>query len=150
MDEQYKRLKEKYGLPEYALLDADFEISTIEQKSFLLRSVMKKILEKMELYTKLLEDLMHPESNLASMYECNIFSSEEKKEIFRLFKKLLYYHRLAIELDLQYEEKSCAKYLVDFFSDWTVIKRDLGKIVSQMKRSWTLELNDKLDSGYFG
>ena len=150
MKDAYVKLQSKYKLPEYDVINADFEVCLIEQEDFLLRSVVRKMMEKMELYAKLIEELVHPESSLASMYECNNFTSDEKKAHFRLYKRLLYYHRFALELDLHYDELAYAKYINEFYQEWPILQKDLVSVLGTLKRSWTKDLSEKADSGYFG
>lgn len=150
MKESYAKLQAKYKLPEYDVINADFELYLIEHEDFLIRSVVRKMMEKMELYAKLLEELIHPESSLSAMYECNSISAEEKKTHFRLYKRLLYYHRLALELDLQYDEQAYAKYILDFYAEWQGLRKDLIDVLASLKKSWTRDTSEKLDSGYFG
>jgi hypothetical protein len=150
MKDAYKKLQATYKLPGYTELDNAFEISQIEGEGFLLRNIIKKILERVELYSKILEDLYHAESNIAAMYECNVFDSDEKKNIFRIYKRLLYYHRYAVELDLNYDEKTTAAYINEFWNEWQKLKVDLARIMAQLKTSWTTEGTEKKESGYFG
>ncbi len=150
MKEAYAKLQAKYKLPEYDAINADFEICLIEQEDFLIRSVVRKMMEKMEMYAKLLEELIHPESSLSAMYECNSLSAEQKKTHFRLYKRLLYFHRLALELDLQYDESAYAKFILDFYAEWQDLRKDLIGVLASLKKSWTRDTAEKLDSGYFG
>lgn len=150
MKDAYTKLQAKYKLPEYDVINADFEVCLIEEEDFLIRNIVRKMMEKMELYAKLIEELVHPETSLASMYECNNFSSDEKKGHFRLYKRLLYYHRFALELDLQYDEKEYAKYILEFYQEWPGLRKSLISVLATLKQSWTKETADKSESGYFG
>ncbi|MEM4263922.1 MAG: hypothetical protein QW666_03460, partial [Candidatus Woesearchaeota archaeon] len=110
---EYELLKKKYNLPDFELLDNEFEISTIEKPDFLLRSIKKKICEKMDFAAELLAKLIQPETTcIADLYEYRCFNDAEKKEIFALYSKILYLQRRLFEAD----------FLLDDHADAAIIK----------------------------
>ncbi|MBU1974865.1 MAG: hypothetical protein KKG59_00510 [Nanoarchaeota archaeon] len=150
MKEKYKELKLKYGLPEYSWLNNEFEICQIEAADFLLKDIVKKITEKIEFYAKTLEELFHPESNIAAMHECDVFDSEEKKKMFEVFKRLLHHHRTAMILDLNYSEDAYAKHINTLFKEWPKLRSDLSTIIGKTRNCWSSPISSNDESGYFG
>ncbi|MFH1071827.1 MAG: hypothetical protein V1743_00180 [Nanoarchaeota archaeon] len=150
MKEKFNKLREKYSLPSFEELNDNFDIAQIEKEEALLKQVMTKMMEKVEGYAKLLEELIHPENSLAAMYECNIFNAAEKKKLFQLYKRLLYYSRSGLQAELTYEEKGCAEFIKTTYKEWMSLKKELNEFLEKMKNSWIMDLNNKMDSGYFG
>ena len=150
MKEKYEELAKRYPLPDLKLLEEDFEVHLIEEEPYLLKSITRKISDKTEYYTKLIEELFHPESDLASMYECNEFTAEEKKDMFNLFKQMVFMHRKAMELEVQYDEAAYATLIAEFYGKWVEWKPQILKIIGKMKGTWIKDSAEIKDSEYFG
>ena len=148
---KYEELAKKYKLPSFDSLNNEFEISTIEEKDFLLREIRRKISERIENYIKLLEGVLHPaESALCDMYECGIFLEEEKNQIFVLYKNLMFFDRFSVETSIGEDDKKNSDFIKEFWSQWENIKKELLPIFKNMKESWLKELKVKTELGYLG
>jgi len=150
MKKEYEELQKKYNLPSLKEMDSDFQISTIEKKIFLTREIVKKISEKMEKFTHLMEEILSPESGLSSLNESSMFDTEEKKEILKIYRKLMYNHRTNTLLSINYDEKEYAKQINILFDEWQIMKPSLEKIVKKMQNSWNKDKKTKLELSYFG
>ena len=94
IEQEYNNLSKKYSLPAFKEIDKEFEISSLEDTSFLLRNTLRKISEKLEFYTNMLNDLLQPDtSSLSSMHEISFFTEEEKNDIYQIFKQLMRLNR---------------------------------------------------------
>ena len=65
--DDYAKLKKEFKLPEYSLLDNEFEISTIETPGFLLRQIRRKIEERISSINHRIENVLHADSNSVSV-----------------------------------------------------------------------------------
>ncbi|MBW2966112.1 hypothetical protein KY342_03340 [Candidatus Woesearchaeota archaeon] len=148
--EEYNKLKEKYNLPEFSDVDNEFEISIIEHEEFLLREIRRKITEKMEDYIKVLERILQPETVLSEMYECKIFTDEEKDVFFKLFRRLMFFDRLSVETSIDENDKKSAEFINDFWKDWGNIKKELSDFIKKLKEGWLKETKIKEELGYLG
>ena len=75
MEEVYKKLQKKYALPNYKELNKNFEIAYIEDPFFLLRSIRRRIHEKIVFFAKVSEKILFPNQTLMiEMYESKFFS----------------------------------------------------------------------------
>jgi len=148
---KYEDLEKKYKLPSFNNLNNEFEITTIEHEEFLLREIRRKIIEKMELYTKVLESLLQPNTDsLSDMYECRIFGDEEKDKLFKLFKRLMYFDRLSIETSIDENDKKSAEFINDIWKEWDKIKKELSIFIKKLKEEWLKETKIKEELGYLG
>ncbi len=140
IEQEYNNLSKKYSLPAFKEIDKEFEISSLEDTSFLLRNTLRKISEKLEFYTNMLNDLLQPDtSSLSSMHEISFFTEEEKNDIYQIFKQLMRLNRNITELILEADEDKTAQFLNSFFTEWLEIKKVLISCTNKMKKSWEKE-----------
>lgn len=147
---QYQELAKKHKLPDYNKLNNNFEISNIEETEFLLREIIRKIAEKIESYTKVLNNLLQPEANYSDMYEASALSEKERDNAFKLLKKLMHLDRYAIEALVDNSDESMTRFIKSTFEDWPTISRDFLFIINKLKLSWLEEIKVKTDVGYLG
>ena len=150
IEKQYNELRKKFRLPEFKDMDFEFEISDLEETNFLLRTIIRRIAEKLDFYTTMLEEILQPDTNLYSMHEIRFFEDDEKKKMYDLYRKLMDLNRHSIELLLERNEKDEAIFINDFFDDWKELKKELLKFVKKMRESWKKETDIKEDVGYLG
>jgi len=151
IEEQYGKLKKKYVLPDFNEVDKEFEIATIENENFLLREITNKIVDRIDFFSRLFEELLQPDpSLLRNMYESKIFNDEERKTIYSLYKKLMVINRQSVEVSLNREEKEYAGFIKKTFDEWKELKTSISKIVDKIKDSWKKEADSKEELGYLG
>lgn len=151
--EEYEKLREKYNLPHFKEIDNEFEISTIDKEGFLLREIRRKIIEKIELYIKILESLLQPDTiSLSDIYEYRFFNDEEKRNIFKLFRNLMVFHRFSIETSIDEDDKKTVEFINDFWKEWDKIKKEFSGFIKKLKEEWLKESNiiDDEKGGYLG
>ncbi len=150
LKEQYQKLAKKNKLPSYDSLNNEFEITSIEETNFLLREIRRKITEKIELYVKVLDGLLHPESDLCGLLECRVFSDKDKSEMFALYKKLMFLDRLSIESAIDEDDKKSSEFINQVVKQWSDIKKNFLPIIKKMKESWLKDTDIKEELGYMG
>jgi hypothetical protein len=151
IESEYNTLYKKYKLPKFSDIDSEFEISCIENEKFLLKGILNKILEKIEFYSDLLGNLVHPnESSFSNMHEMRLFSEEDKDDMYKLYKKLMKNNRAIIALVLDNNEKNQADFLGNFFSEWQSLKKELVIYLKKLEESWEKETSISEDIGYLG
>ena len=149
MKKIYAEIKKKYELPEFENINKDFQISSIEEKDFLLKEISKKMTEKIELFSNILEEILNPE-RISSSHESSMFTDLEKKEILRVYRKLHLFQRENSCLEITYEEEENAKFIEKIFNEWQEIKPMLKKTLTKLKESWNHDKKSKLELSYFG
>src|SRR3989338_3822568 len=122
---QYELLRQKHKLPVFGEIDAEFEISKIESEGFLLREIRRKIIEKVHEVGSLVEEVMHPDTNLADLYESRVLDESEKQKLFELYKKLMAASRQSSELAIESSDKLEASFINSFYREWNVMKPEL-------------------------
>ncbi|MBI2653575.1 hypothetical protein HYX02_02065 [Candidatus Woesearchaeota archaeon] len=151
IEKQYNELRKKHKLPEFKDFDFEFEISDLEETNFLLRAIVRRIAEKLDFYTTMLEEILQPDtSNLYAMHETRNFSDTEKNKMYDLYRKLMDYNRQSIEVALNHDEKEEVDFINRFFDDWKELKKELLMYIKKMRASWNEEVDIKEDVGYLG
>src|SRR3989338_4023731 len=137
IEQEYAKLSKKYKLPKFKDIDAEFEISALDNEKFLIKNILRSISEKLEFYIEAIGSLVHPDgSSISSMYEIRFFTEDEKNGMYRLFKKLMKTDRNVIELVLKNDEKEQSDFLNKFIADWKDMKKELLNYIEKMKDSW--------------
>jgi len=143
----YSTLK---GLPSFEEMDKYFEISSIEDEcTFPVREVRRKVIEIVSLYSKIVEELLHPDSGSA-MHEVSQFTDKEKEGHLSLYKKLKKIERMGLHVALTFDEAQQAAYVSEVFASWKGIIVGLQGISSKLASAWDHEVSTKKDNGYFG
>ena len=151
IEDKYKELRKKFKLPEFKEIDLEFEISDVEEITFLLRSIIRRIAEKLDFYATLLEEILQPDaSNLYAMHETRFFDENEKDKMYNLYRKLMDYSRQSIIAALEHIEKNEAEFINIFFNEWKIIKQELLGYIKVMQVSWQTESDIKEDLRYLG
>ena len=152
IEKKYSELKKKHKLPEFRDIDFEFEISDLEETNFLLRAIIRRIAEKLDFYSTMLEEVLQPDtSNLYAMHEMKFFEDGEKSQMYEVYAKLMSLNRQSIEVSLEHDERNEADFIGNALEEWKSLKQDLLKIVRKMRASWNAEEADiKEDLGYLG
>lgn len=147
---EYSKLQKKYKLPNFEELDKNFEVSSIENAKLLHVNIRKKIAEKIQGFCEVLEGLLHPNTDLTSIYEDKFFSDKEKGKMFDLYKKLMVLARSALELSIEADEKEDAEFIKNINQEWKSIKEEFYKVANKLKESWEKETEAESKLEYLG
>ncbi len=138
---KYLFLQEKYGLPDYKLINQELELSTMDNHRFMLRQIRKRIHHRIEDFSEILEDLLLPDQSISQMHEYRFFSERAKNKIYNLYRKLMHMDRHAMELQITNKSENDAEYIKTFFEELEDLKIEMLTITSTMKNSWKRDLD---------
>ncbi len=148
---EYTKLQKRYNLPDFSVLDKEFDISSIEKDNFLLRNIIDKIIDKLTDFSCVLESLLQPDSSsLRSLIETAFFDENEKKEQYALYKKIMMISRKRLELSLEPDEKKEAEFIIRTIEEWKNIKKIIQPHIKKLSDSWNKEVQNKEVLGYLG
>lgn len=148
---QYTELKKKYNLPDFALLDKEFEISAIEKPVFLLRSIRRKISERLDDITKFVDPLIQPDTAcFEHLFEYRSFNEGERKELLKHFQTLMALYRSCIDAELSVDEAQDAAVIIRASQEWPPIRQALRPFVQKIIAAWPKSFERKELVGYFG
>lgn len=150
VEKEYKNISSKYNLPEFNDLNKDFEISTLENKAFVLSAVRKRMNEKLIFFCKILENILYPTiQNPVTNYESSFFDEEIRKNLVKVHKQLLIFDRHSLSIDVNPNEQEDVDFINNLSKEWSYFKKELKKVVEIMQDSWKKE-NKEQGEGYFG
>jgi len=152
LKKDYKKIKEKYDLPEFEKLNEDFQIEKLAETEtdFLVREIRKFIADKFMNYLRFIESILNPVS--VPMFVFSIVKSigeDEKKKLTEVYKKLAKCEVDLIGLDIEFLEDKEVKFVKEAYESWQEMKKDISGVIEIIKKNWDnkIESNGK---GYFG
>jgi len=147
---EYLQLAKKHSLPDFEDVNKQFQISDIEKSDFLLSDVRERVVDKISYYADFIADVLQPDTNLTNMYESRIFSEKEKNDIFKTFRRLMFWKREGLEISISNDDSRTAQFITNFLKEWTDLKPKLSEIVKKVRDSWESESEKPEKLGYFG
>jgi len=137
MKEKYDKIRKDLDLPDFDLLNNEFEITTIEPDGFLLREIKRKINERLSSACELLTKLIQPETtSLVDIYEYRCFDDAEKKKIFALFCNVMYLKRKINESELLLDDKVDAAIIKQVAETWPKMRQQMIPFVKELEVCW--------------
>ncbi len=147
MKQEYLKLKKKYSLPDYNLLNKEFEIQAIDLATagLPIKAILRAIMGKLGLFANYIEIVISPiNQTIHSLVEVNNTSEENRKEMYNFYKKLSFLIHEMAETELK-EEKDVAKYINNFMKEWPEIKQKQMKYLNIIKEAWKKEETEEQD-----
>lgn len=147
--DEYEKLK--LDLPEFSVLDFEFELSTLEDEPFLLREVVKRCEERISSVLNLLSNILQPDAgSFTQLYECAYFSQQDKERVAELFRRGMILQRGLLVAEVSLDDKECAHILKDVARDWPGIREGAAGFLSKLRECWEQPSETKEILGYFG
>jgi hypothetical protein len=134
---QYAPLRKKYRLPSFEELNRDFEIEKIQDREtdFLLREVRKGVGEKVGAFLRFFEAVLNPAVAPAFiMSALKNFSSSDKEAIKETYQSLVELELKSIKLDIDYNEKAEAQFILQTVKVWQEIKPNLRVVMDSLSK----------------
>jgi hypothetical protein len=151
MQDEYKKLQKKYTLPKYQELNKHFELDYIDDPFFLLRSIRKRMHEKIVFFARIFEKIMFPnQAVMIEMYEAKFFSEKEKEELSKIYEELLSLDRKALTLNITSTDTKEADYIKTTFKIWPRLTKKTMFIIDKLDKSWKQGKSDLTKNHYFG
>jgi len=152
LKDNYNKLKKKYSLPEFKVLNEEFDIGKIDfNHDTVLRDVRKGIIAKCFSILSFIELLINPTSgSMFYMYLVRGLDAADKEKLKELFDKLGSIEIDSFKLDVKYSEAEEAKFIKAKTAEWDKeIKPILLNIVDRLSINWK-KISIKKEKSYFG
>ncbi|HLD38624.1 MAG TPA: hypothetical protein VJA20_04245 [Candidatus Nanoarchaeia archaeon] len=151
LKEEYSKIQEKYGLPNFSKLNEDFRIEKTAQTEtdFLVREIRESMGETLENFLRFVEAILNPVN--VPMFLFPIIKSlnvEEKNKLSEIYKKLSKLEIDSMKL-IDYSEKKEAEFIKNSYKIWQEIKKDFVKIIEAVENKTEAKV-EKSEKGYFG
>lgn len=147
---EYMNLQKKYNLPDFALINQDFEIEKIDKESEMFsRIVRKHMMDKVVNLLNFLEMFSStnpvPKIYMSFMKSMN---SNDGKLIDKLYDSFSKISLQAMKIELNYNEKQEAELIKQIFSTWNNNKKDMQLLVDRI--ALPSPIVEKKEKSYFG
>lgn len=148
----YSELSKKYKLPEYRILNEEFDIEKVQEleTDTLLREVRKVIMDKVIAYLRFVELLINPSN--APMFFFQILKgvdSSDKKILEDTYAKLGRLEVEVISVDNDYSEKNEAEFISHVFREWKGIKDSMRQVSKALQKGWDTK-SARREKSYLG
>jgi hypothetical protein len=151
VEHNYAELRAKHQLPDFALLDREFEISSIEKPQFLLRSIRRKISERLDSLTQLLDPLIQPDAgSYVHLNEYRALTEGDRRELMKQFQHVMELYLACIDAELSANDAQDAKLIARAAAEWPQIRESIRPFVQKVAAMWTRSTEHKDHVGYFG
>jgi len=150
--EEFVELKEKHRLPEYIILEEDFEIDRLEEKEgdLQVKDIRKLIAEKTSAYLRFFETLINPASSPSFVFSfLKNQTASEIKEIKDCYKELSRMQIQTIKLDTIFNEQEEVKFINETAENWQHLKKRIFKLVENLEQKFEKNSIEK-ETSYFG
>ena len=146
---RYSELCKKFKLPDFGSL-SEFEVSCIEECDFLLARVREQMVDRLQSAIDFLSEILQPDTTLANMYESRVFGESEKRDVFEVFRRLMFWRREALRVSLKNDDSSNAAFVSAFVQEWKGLRSKLLGIAEKAKNSWESDSEQSEKLVYFG
>ena len=150
IESQYSELGKKHSLPPFSYMEQDFDLHEIDCEVLTAKDIRKVVSEKMDHVAKLLEEVLQPDTHIASIYESKALDEDEKKQAFSTYRKLMKLYRKASELSISSVESEDAAFVREAFDFWSNSREDIKKIMRRLQESWESDIEQQDSQAYFG
>ncbi|MBI4438847.1 hypothetical protein HY640_02865 [Candidatus Woesearchaeota archaeon] len=147
---KYEDMKKAYRLPSLNEIDTEFDIAKIDENGNIIREIREKIAEKIQAACDILSMVLHPDTDINSLYESRVFEEEQKKEMFESYKRLMSTKRQADFLYMLNDEKADAEFIAQALAFWISEKKNVATVISQLRDSWSKDIEPSDRLAYLG
>ncbi|MFH1359392.1 MAG: hypothetical protein ABIH37_05880 [archaeon] len=151
LKKQYVPFKKEYNLPDFTDLNKQFDIEEIDiETDFLLRKIRRIIAEKIAGYLRFIEVILNPNNTPLFLFKLiKKLDSEDREKLTKLYEKLGSFEIELVSLDLDYDEKKEAKFIIKCYEMFNNdVKKDLSILISKMNNKD--DNSKKVNGDYFG
>lgn len=152
LKKEYKKIQEKYSLPEFDELNKEFMIEKIveSETDYLIREVRKHVAERLYSYLRFTETMLNPQNAHLFMFSIiKTMDEEDKKKVSDIYKKLAENEIKMVKIDIIFDEEKEAEFIKNSYNLWKEVSKEIFSIIEKAEK----KLDDKFDApnkGYFG
>lgn len=124
----------------------------LPKENLTLPTILHKISENLEMYLKIIEQVLQPEE-FHSLHECTVFSDSEKSDLLELYKRIMIAHRESLRSEILNDEKDYVTTIKFVYAEILAIKPLMVGVVVKLQQSWKddgLKIKHKDSARYFG
>ena len=151
LKEKYLVYQERFSLPAFEELNKEFGIEKADKETeFLLREIIKVIIDKFQNYMRFIEGVLNPSNTSIFIFSVTkLIDNGTKQKLSEVYKKISEIELKIIHLDLESSEETEAEFIKNSYKTWKEIKKDLVEVIKFIEKNWEAP-SEQSKKGYFG
>jgi hypothetical protein len=148
---EYSKLNKKYKkLPNWEWLNKNFKIK-IEDEGHILDQVRAAVVEKLDMMARsIIEPIIGGGENYCCYYERSMLTTDEKSEMFEIYKNLQALLWKSNSIAVSFEEKDAAEWLIEMKNKFEELRPKLVKLCDKLSDGWTTYKKHEVETAYHG
>jgi hypothetical protein len=150
LKKQYSTLQKKYKLPSFSELNKEFDIEKLQEREtdFLLREIRRIMGEKMNAFLRFLETVLNPVmAPVFILSSLKNLGASDKELIEKNYKILVGLELKSIGLDIEYNEKKEAFFILETIKKWQEMKEEIEEIIKSLAK---IQYHSEKKGSYLG
>lgn len=151
LKKDYVVFRKKYNMVEFSELNKVFDIEDVDVDSdFLLRKIRRVIAERIAGYLRFIEIILNPANTPIFFFKLvKKLDSEDRKVLGEIYEKLGSIEVEVVELDLKYDEKKEAEFIMKIYNLFGDFSDKLLGVVKKLGNGGSLQKSVN-NGSYFG
>lgn len=151
LKKNYEIFRKKYDMPEFSELNRVFDIEEVDTDTdFLLRKIRRMIAERIAGYLRFIEIILNPANTPMFFFKLvKKLESEDKKVLGEVYERLGSVEVEVVELDLRYDEKKEAEFIMKMYDLFEDFSDKLLRVVKKLGNGEGFQKNVN-NGSYFG
>ncbi len=149
--EEVKKKYEKYDLPDFSLINKEFEITGIElEKWDLLNSLCRAVMNRMSNFSNYVVPFFIPGGYYNSLIMNNV---KDEKTIVRAresYKEIMLIYHEALRMSFEVDEKKQVEFFNKFWKEYPKVKKEVLDLVEICENVFKIESKGKEKGAYLG
>lgn len=146
----YDALLSRHSLPEYSLLNAEFDLDSIDLgKRRILKEVAKAMFERTLSFRATLESTLQPERFL-EMQETEFLNDQERTIVADMLRHLMRLDRMMLVTELDNSDIAYAQFITECWTQWQKLKPQIHTILHRLEEGWDRPHSKKINPHYLG
>ncbi|MEM5814839.1 MAG: hypothetical protein QXD77_03410 [Candidatus Aenigmatarchaeota archaeon] len=148
---EYSKLRKKYkNLPDWEWLNRNFKIK-MEEDGHILEQIRCSIVEKLDMMARsIIEPIIGGGENYCCYYERTMLSSDEKTQMFEIYKMLQSLLWKSNSIAVDFDEKDAADWLIEVKDKFEDIRPVLTKLCEKLADGWGAYKKHEVETAYHG
>lgn len=140
----------EFKFPNYEDFNKEFEIEGIDIENPI-QEMRKKVIDKLETYSKILSEIFQPDGDLNSLIESHFLKEvDNDNKLFEIYKKVRYFIRRGQRIGLINDQKEDISLTIDAYKEVIEFKTSIVEFLKILEKGWLTNSSKEELVGYFG
>jgi NhaP-type Na+/H+ and K+/H+ antiporter len=146
----YQQCARQHALPSFDTLNTSFDIDTIDTSKHVLKEIAKRIFDRIDLFKKVLEGVLQPDTSLLTMQEAERLTEQDHEMVMKVVRTLMHLDRMLLEAELLNNDAKYAAFIAEASKEWPQVRRNLAPVITRMQAGWNTKQQQERTHHYLG